>query len=111
MHDVSGGDVSCLLFLGSADILASEHEESLVAAMQAYKSLIQTCIDESLIKQGVDQVMAHESMDAKKMMPTIIEKLCVTVGSLLDYHYYGVWDMSFQVVTAMFDKLGMWICL
>lgn len=97
-----------IVFTALSDILASEHEETLVAAMQAYKSLIQTCIDESLIKQGVDHVLANENTDAKQTMPTIIEKLCVTVGSLLDYHYYGVWDMSFQVVTAMFDKLGQY---
>ena len=87
-----------------ADILASEHEEPLAVAMEAFKSLIHTCIDDTLIKQGVDQIMT--SGGARKTGPTIIEKLCATVESLLDYSYAAVWDMSFQVVAAMFDKLG-----
>ncbi|GKD26541.1 hypothetical protein Tco_1232755, partial [Tanacetum coccineum] len=28
-------------------------------------------------------------------------------SSLLDYSYAAVWDMSFQVVATMFDKLGL----
>ncbi|KAI3786135.1 hypothetical protein L1987_45266 [Smallanthus sonchifolius] len=93
-----------VVFSAFKDILASEHEEPLSVAMEALKSLIQTCIDETLIKQGVDQIMASGSV--RKSAPTIIEKLCATVESLLDYSFAAVWDMSFQVVAAMFDKLG-----
>ncbi|KAL4572212.1 hypothetical protein LXL04_018982 [Taraxacum kok-saghyz] len=93
-----------VVFTAFKDILASEHEEPLVVAMEALKSLIHTCIDDSLIKQGVDQIMTSGSV--RKSGPTIIEKLCATVESLLDYTYTAVWDMSFQVVAAMFDKLG-----
>lgn len=93
-----------VVFSAFRDILASEHEEPLLVAMEGFKSLIHTCIDESLIKQGVDQIMA--SGDVRKSGPTIIEKLCASVESLLDYSYAAVWDMSFQVVAAMFDKLG-----
>ncbi|KAI3709731.1 hypothetical protein L2E82_39497 [Cichorium intybus] len=93
-----------VVFSAFRDILASEHEEPLVVAMGALKSLIHTCIDDSLIKQGVDQIMTSGNM--RKSGPTIIEKLCATVESLLDYSYAAVWDMSFQVVAAMFDKLG-----
>ncbi|GKD99377.1 hypothetical protein Tco_1387361, partial [Tanacetum coccineum] len=32
-------------------------------------------------------------------------------SSLLDYSYAAVWDMSFQVVAAMFEKLGHFSCL
>lgn len=88
-----------------ADILASEHEEAIFAAMEAYKSLIHNCIDESLIKQGVDQIKINK--DARKSGPTVIEKVCATIESLLDYHYSAVWDMVFQVVSTMFDKLGI----
>ncbi|XP_023756589.1 uncharacterized protein LOC111905146 [Lactuca sativa] len=91
-----------VVFSAFRDILASEHEEPLVVAMEALKSLIHTCIDDSLIKQGVDQIKTS----GRKSGPTIIEKLCATVESLLDYSYAAVWDMSFQVVAAMFDKLG-----
>ncbi|KAK1418640.1 hypothetical protein QVD17_27785 [Tagetes erecta] len=93
-----------VVFSAFTDILASEHEEPLLVAMEALKSLIYTCIDESLIKQGVDQIRASGSV--RKSAPTIIEKLCATVESLLDYSFAAVWDMSFQVVAAMFDKLG-----
>ncbi|KAK9073659.1 hypothetical protein SSX86_006253 [Deinandra increscens subsp. villosa] len=93
-----------VVFSAFKDILASEHEEPLLVAMEALKSLIHTCIDESLIKQGVDQIKASGSV--RKSAPTIIEKLCATVESLLDYSFAAVWDMSFQVVAAMFDKLG-----
>ncbi|KVI01141.1 Armadillo-like helical [Cynara cardunculus var. scolymus] len=93
-----------VVFSAFKDILASEHEEPLLVAMEAFKSLIHVCIDENLIKQGVDQIMT--SGDLRKSGPTIIEKLCASVESLLDYSYAAVWDMSFQVVAAMFDKLG-----
>lgn len=87
--------------------MASEHEEAVYAAMNALKSLINTCIDESLIKQGVDQIMMNPHNDARRSGPTIIEKICATIESLLDYHYAAVWDMAFQVVSTIFDKLGI----
>lgn len=88
-----------------ADILASEHEEAIFAATEALKNLINACIDESLIKQGVDQI-TNVNSDARKSGPTVIEKICATVESLLDYHYSAVWDMAFQIVSTMFAKLG-----
>lgn len=95
-----------VVFSALGDIMVSEHEEPLFVAMEALKSLIQTCIDESLIKQGVDQIMENTKMGSRRSGPTIIEKVCATVESLLDYRYGSVWDMSFQVVSTMFDKLG-----
>lgn len=89
------------------DILASEHEEAVRAAANTLKNLIHTCIDESLMKQGVDQITISANMDGRKSGPTIIEKVCATVESLLGYHYTAVWDLAFQVVSAMFDKLGI----
>lgn len=86
--------------------MASEHEEAIYAATDALKSLIISCIDESLIKQGVDQISFSESKESRKSAPTIIEKICATVECLLDYHYTAVWDRVFQVVSAMFQKLG-----
>ncbi|GAU23825.1 hypothetical protein TSUD_27350 [Trifolium subterraneum] len=85
------------------DILASEHEEAIFAASDALKSMINYCIDESLIKQGVDQITLNES---RRSGPTIIEKICATVESLLGYHYAAAWDRVFEVVSAMFHKLG-----
>ncbi|KAJ0091712.1 hypothetical protein Patl1_13652 [Pistacia atlantica] len=94
-----------IVFNALKDILASEHEEAIFAATEALKSLINACIDESLIKQGLDQIK-KENLDTRKSGPAIIEKLCSTIESLLDYPYSAVWDMSFQVVSTMFDKLG-----
>ncbi|CAI0387632.1 unnamed protein product [Linum tenue] len=84
------------------DIMEMEHEEAIFAAKEALKSLIQNCIDDDLIKQGVDQIRMY----TRKSEPTVIEKLCATVESLLSYNFFAVWDVAFQVVSAMFDKLG-----
>ncbi|KAK0572072.1 hypothetical protein LWI29_025683 [Acer saccharum] len=94
-----------IVFNSLKDILASEHEEAIFAATETLKSLINACIDEGLIKQGVDQI-TNSNLDARKSGPTIIEKVCATVESLLDYQFSEVWDMAFQVVSTMFDKLG-----
>ncbi|CAL5400272.1 unnamed protein product [Camellia sinensis] len=97
-----------LIFNALRDILASEHEEALFAATEAFKSVIHACIDVTLIKQGVDQIIASVNVDTRKSRPTIIEKICATIENLLDYRYSMVWDMSFQVVSTMFDKLGVY---
>ena len=86
--------------------MASEHEEPLYVAIEAFKSLICSCIDDTLIKQGVNQINESAKIGSRKSAPTIIEKVCATIESLLDYRYAAVWDTSLQVVSAMFDKLG-----
>ncbi|XP_058072136.1 uncharacterized protein LOC131221064 [Magnolia sinica] len=90
----------------SEKILACEHEEAIFAAAEALKGLIHTCIDESLIKQGVDQIKLNPDGDTRRSAPTIIEKICATVESFLGYQYSAVWDMAFPILSAMFDKLG-----
>ncbi|KAG4136596.1 hypothetical protein ERO13_D07G016300v2 [Gossypium hirsutum] len=94
-----------IVFSALKDILGSEHEEAIFSATEAFKTLIDGCIDEGLIKQGVDQII-HAQSDDRKSGPTIIEKVCAIIESLLDYHYSVAWDMAFQVVSTMFDKLG-----
>lgn len=96
-----------VVFNTLCDVLGSEHEEAIRAALEALKSLIHECIDENLIKQGVDSIISSNT-DMKKSGPTIIEKICATIESLLTYHYAAVWDISFQVVVPMFDKLGFY---
>lgn len=91
--------------------MASEHEEALVAAVITFKSLIHACIDENLIQQGVDQITANINVTSRKSGPTVIEKVCVTIESVLSYHYAEVWDKSFQIVSTIFDKLGSGSCL
>ncbi|XP_041004716.1 RRP12-like protein [Juglans microcarpa x Juglans regia] len=95
-----------VVFNALKDILASEHEEAVYAATNAMKNVTSACIDESLIKQGMDQILTNANNDSRQSGPTIIEKVCATIESLLGYHYAAVWDMSFQVVSTMFDKLG-----
>lgn len=95
-----------------ADILASEHEEATHAAVTTLKHLIHKCIDEALINEGMDEIkVMNLSMNSRKSGPTIIEKVCSTIESLLGYHYFAVWDLSFQVISSLFDKLGNIIAL
>ena len=98
------------LFFGMnvvADILASEHEEAIHSAVNTLKGLILACLDESLIKEGVEEIKkVNLNMDSRKSGPTVIEKVCATMESLVGYHYTAVLDLSFQVISSMFDKLG-----
>lgn len=93
----------CNVHVGLTDIMLSDHEEAIRAAQGAMKNLICACINEDLIRQGV----TTENMEARRSGPTVIEKLCAIIESLLDYHYTAVFDLAFQVVSAMFDKLGI----
>ncbi|KAK4785190.1 hypothetical protein SAY86_001879 [Trapa natans] len=88
------------------DIMGSEHEEAIFAATEAFKNVIIDCIDDKLINQGVDQMRMNTGVGGSKSGPTIIEKICATVESLLDYQFSAVWDMALQVVSTTFDKLG-----
>lgn len=88
------------------EILACEHEEAVFAATEAFKGLIFACIDGGLIKQEFEHIKDDEDGDTRRS-GTIIEKICATVESLLEYRYSAVWDMSLKIVSAMFDKLGM----
>ncbi|EPS65690.1 hypothetical protein M569_09087 [Genlisea aurea] len=95
-----------IVFKALKAILHSGHEGPLVAAVATFKSLIDSCIDESLITQGVNNVKDTASSTTGRIVPTVIEKVCETIESLLDYHYETVWNMSFEIVSTMFDKLG-----
>ena len=60
-----------------ADIFGSGFEEAKFAATEAMKDLIQSCIDEELIKQGIEQITNNSDLNARKSMPSIIwENLC-----------------------------------
>ncbi|XP_047337645.1 RRP12-like protein [Impatiens glandulifera] len=107
LHGKNCANKLSLIFNALKDILASEHEEALHAATEAFKSLLNVCIDESLIQQGINQIMANEIAQVRKSGPTVIEKICAIVESLVDYRYAAVWDLSFQVISTMFNKLGV----
>ncbi|RRT41284.1 hypothetical protein B296_00053538, partial [Ensete ventricosum] len=86
-------------------ILASEHEEAMFAAIEALKGLIRACVDESLIEQGVDQIITTDG-ELRKSGPTVIEKICATIEGFLGYRYNAVWDMSFviSIFTARYRR-------
>ncbi|KAL9242169.1 hypothetical protein vseg_016195 [Gypsophila vaccaria] len=88
------------------DVFGSGFEEPKLAATEAMKNLIQSCIDEDLITEGVNRIKTTSNLNNKKSTPSVIEKVCATIGSLIDNRYRDEWDMSFQVVSLMFDKLG-----
>ena len=73
--------------------------------MEAFKGLIDHCIDETLVSQGIAQMKARHQW--LKSDPTIIEKICAILEGLLDFRYSDVWDRSFHVISVAFDKLGM----
>nr|XP_011460730.1 PREDICTED: uncharacterized protein LOC101313934 isoform X1 [Fragaria vesca subsp. vesca]XP_011460737.1 PREDICTED: uncharacterized protein LOC101313934 isoform X1 [Fragaria vesca subsp. vesca] len=100
-------------------ILEDPNAHSVPDPVHAFKCLIHACIDESLIKEGVDRVVMNASMgDGIKSEPTIIENLCATIESLLyskptiqcprDYRMFtfSTWAAAFEVVSIMLDKLG-----
>lgn len=88
-----------------SDILSSEFEEARFSSVEAFKGLIDNCIDEILVSQGISQMKArHHRL---KSDPTIIEKICAILEGLLDFRYRDVWDRSFHVISMAFDKLGM----
>lgn len=88
------------------DIFGSGFEEAKFAATEAMKNLIQGCVDEELIKQAVDQITTKSELNARKSTPSIIGRICATIASLLDNRYRSEWDMAFQVLSVLFDKLG-----
>lgn len=92
-----------------AEILACKHKEALYAAVEALRSLIESCIDDDLVKQEAHQIIAGGDGEMQRSWPTIIGKICAIIESLLGYRYNTVWNMSFQVISVMFDKLGTFI--
>lgn len=86
------------------DILASEHEEAIHAAVEALTTLIESCIDDNLINQGVAQIKLRKQ--GVKSGPTAIEKICSTFEGLLGIQYSAVWDLSFQILSVAFDTIG-----
>ncbi|KAI0499276.1 hypothetical protein KFK09_020179 [Dendrobium nobile] len=95
-----------IIFNSLGEILAGEHEEAIFAATEALKSLIYSCLDENLIKQGIEQINLNHGGGLRKSGPTIIEKICAIIEGFLDFRYNAVWDVVFQVISAAFDQLG-----
>ncbi|XP_062010721.1 uncharacterized protein LOC133727111 [Rosa rugosa] len=66
-------------------------------------------IDESMIKQGVDRVLMNANMDdGSQSEPTLIEKLCATFPKLLSYRCPTIRYLVFEIVSTLFNKLGVY---
>ena len=74
--------------------------------MEAFRGLIDNCIDETMVSQGIAQINARRQ--GLKSDPTVIEKICAILEGLLDVRYSDVWDKSFHLISVTFDKLGMY---
>ncbi|CAL4885637.1 unnamed protein product [Urochloa decumbens] len=93
-----------LVFTSLGDILSSEFEEARFSSVEAFKGLIDYCIDETMVSQGIAQIKARRQ--GLKSDPTVIEKICAILEGLLDVRYSDVWDRSFLLISVTFDKLG-----
>lgn len=92
------------MVLKFAGLLASEQEGIVYSAGDCMRSLVASCIDEPMIKQGVSQLQSQRTQ--RKGALTAIERICVTCESTLSYQYSTAWDMALHIITALFDKLG-----
>eukprot|EP00252_Welwitschia_mirabilis_P010186 TRINITY_DN23354_c0_g1_i1.p1 TRINITY_DN23354_c0_g1~~TRINITY_DN23354_c0_g1_i1.p1 ORF type:complete len:1288 (-),score=292.56 TRINITY_DN23354_c0_g1_i1:436-4299(-) len=93
-----------VVFHALAELLTLQHEAALLGASEALRHLISNCIDDDMVEEGVGQVKLHG--DTRESPPTAIERICTTAESLLSYQYSTAWDISLQVVSELFDKLG-----
>ncbi|PRQ47012.1 hypothetical protein RchiOBHm_Chr2g0095131 [Rosa chinensis] len=65
-------------------------------------------IDEGMIKQGVDRALMNANMEnGSQSEPTLIEKLCATFPKLLSYRCTNIRHLVFEIVSTMFNKLGV----
>ncbi|KAF3792282.1 RRP12-like protein [Nymphaea thermarum] len=87
------------IFNALGEVLACKHAEAVFAAVDALKDLIETCVDEVLIKQGVGQLQMDMNGGTRKSAPTTIERICASLEGFIGYQYIAVWDLSFQILS------------
>lgn len=87
-----------------AGMLVFEQEEAVFAAADCLKSLIENCLDNAMIEQGRSALQSRGK--SLNLVPTSVERICVTASSLLGYQFSTAWDVCLQVVASLFDKLG-----
>ncbi|GLJ10548.1 hypothetical protein SUGI_0130240 [Cryptomeria japonica] len=92
-----------------SQVLAFQHEEAIFVASEALRSLTQNCIDDNMINQGVSEIQVQTIV--RKSGPTPIERICTTAESLLGFQFSTFWDLALQVVSVLFDKLGVITCI
>ncbi|KAH7365818.1 hypothetical protein KP509_18G047800 [Ceratopteris richardii] len=93
-----------LFFQALAGMLVLEQEEAVYAAGDSLKSLIQTCIDDSIIEQ--EKQAAESRGGSLNLAPGTIERICITATGLLGYQYSSSWDVCLQIIAILFEKLG-----
>lgn len=86
-------------FYALAANLATEREELIFTTAECLRTLINDCIDDAMIQQGISQSEA-------KAGPSAVERICVCLEGTLGYQYRGSWDMALLVVAEMYQKLG-----
>ena len=69
------------VFHSLTGLLAWEQEEVVFAAAESMRHLIDACIDEAMIQQGVTQVRLHGEEQMRKGSLTPFERICVCVES------------------------------
>ncbi|KAK4756858.1 hypothetical protein SAY87_006985 [Trapa incisa] len=64
------------------DIMGSEHEEAIFAATEAFKSIINDCIDDKLVKQGVDQMRMNADMGGRSHSSYLMRGILKSLADL-----------------------------
>ncbi|RLN07702.1 RRP12-like protein isoform X2 [Panicum miliaceum] len=91
-----------LIFTSLGDILSSEFEEARFSSVEAFRGLIDNCIDETMVSQGIAQIKARRQ--GLKSDPTVIEKICAILEGLLDVRYIDLNTCIGSAVAAMGPK-------
>ncbi|KAM5547225.1 hypothetical protein ABKV19_001632 [Rosa sericea] len=90
-----------IVLLEQSDLMNVQDAGNALMCLVAY-------IDESMIKQGVDRALMNANMDdGSQSEPTLIEKLCATFPKLLSYRCTTIRYLVFEIVSTMFNKLGV----
>lgn len=92
------------IFHSLAGVLAFQHEEAIYGASEALQHLVQNCIDEEMITQGLNQ------LNMRGAKPAPIQRICTTAESLLGHEYNTAWDIALKVISTLFEKLGESSC-
>ncbi|XP_057858934.2 uncharacterized protein LOC131067795 isoform X2 [Cryptomeria japonica] len=90
------------VFLSIAGILATKNEDVVSCAADALKELIQICIDESMVLEGVNRINAKGEILCEDQTP--IECICNSVETILDNCCGLISNKIFEVISALFSE-------
>ncbi|KAH9313994.1 hypothetical protein KI387_022621, partial [Taxus chinensis] len=92
------------VFHSVAEILVIKNEEAVSCAVDTLKVLIQACIDESMVLEGVNRVNANGNIPCEA--PSPIECICSSAETILDNYCGSSSNITCQVISELFSKLG-----